>query len=165
MGCIENELMYSPENPVDLSVLASVVPPPFNDSIVVTMDEKMGVVMAMWNENLDEALKTDCFSPSDVSFPIDCCCPPRDEAPSLPSITDCGGDANSRARIREHSNVNECSWCGDGVAEIRLEEDAGPPVEVVSKEFWGRYRAERIRTKEPQHGLQFSEKSVPSWND
>ena len=129
--------MYSPENLVDLSVSAPVVPPPFDNSVVIAVDEKVGVVMALRNENPDEALKTDGFGPSDVSFPVERCCPPRDEAPCSPSVTDRDGDTNSRARIRERSNVDECSWCGDRAAEVGLEEDVGPPVEVVGKELWG----------------------------
>ena len=111
MGSIEDELVYSPENQVDLSVAAPVVPPPFNNSIVVAMDEEVSVIVALWNENSDKAFKANGFSPSDVSFAIECCLPPGNEVPCSPSVTDYDGDANSRACIREHSNVDECSWC------------------------------------------------------
>ena len=47
------------------------------------------------------------------------------------------GDGDPRAHVRECSNVWECNWSRDGMAEIGLKEDAGPPVKVVGKAFWG----------------------------
>lgn len=57
--------------------------------------------------------------------------------PCSPTITNGDADANPRAHIREHSNIHERNWSGDGVAEVRLMEDSGPPVEVIDKTFWG----------------------------
>ena len=50
MHSIENELVNPPEDKIDLSVAASVIPPSFNNSIVVPMDEEVGAFLALSNE-------------------------------------------------------------------------------------------------------------------
>ena len=66
MGGVESELVYSFEYLIDLIVVAPIVPPPFDHSIVIAMDEEVGVMLALWDEGPDEALKTNSLSPGDV---------------------------------------------------------------------------------------------------
>ena len=68
MGGIEYELVYLFEYLIDLIVMAPIVPPPFDHSIVIAMDEEVGVTLALWDEDPDEALKTDSLSPGEVLF-------------------------------------------------------------------------------------------------
>ena len=67
MGGIESELVYSFEYLIDLIVAAPIIPPPFDHSIVIAMDEEVGVILALWDEDSDEALKADGLSPGNVS--------------------------------------------------------------------------------------------------
>lgn len=165
MRCIVDKLVYPSEDLINLPVPAPIVPPSLNDSIVIAVDEKVGVAVTLWDEDPNEAFEANGLSPSDVSCSIACCLPSRDEAPCSPPVANGDGDANARARVRERPNIDECNWYGDGAAEIGLEEDTGPPAEVPGEECWGRYWAERIRTEERQHGLQFGDESAASWND
>ena len=72
MGDIKYELVYSFEYLIDLIVAAPIVPPPFNHSIAITVDEEVGVMLALWDEDPDEALETDSLGPNDVSFTAVC---------------------------------------------------------------------------------------------
>ena len=67
MGGIKYEFMYSFEYLIDLIVVALIIPPPFDHPIVIAMDEEVGVILALWDEDSDEALKADGLSPGDVS--------------------------------------------------------------------------------------------------
>ena len=46
MGGVESELVYSFEYLINLIVVAPIVPPPFDHSIVIAMDEELGVTLA-----------------------------------------------------------------------------------------------------------------------
>ena len=137
MEGIDDKLVYASENLVDLTVVAPIVLPTFDHSVVVAMDEEVGVMLTLWDKDCDEAFKTDGLSPGDVSFSTVCDLPTGDEAPCSPSVTNGDGNADPRACIREHSNICECYWFRDGAAEIGLEEGTSPPVKVVGKAFWG----------------------------
>ena len=52
--------------------MAPIVPPLFDHSIVVAMDEEVGVVLALWDEDPGEAFKVNGLSPGDVSFATLC---------------------------------------------------------------------------------------------
>ena len=50
MWSIENELVDLPEDQIDFSVAASAIPPSFDDSVVVSMDEEVGASLALSDE-------------------------------------------------------------------------------------------------------------------
>ena len=54
MGGIEYELVYLFEYLIDLIVVAPIVPPPFNHSVVITVNEEVGVVLPLWDKDPDE---------------------------------------------------------------------------------------------------------------
>ena len=67
MGGIKYEFMYSFEYLIDLIVAAPIIPPPIDHSIVIAVDEEVGVILALWDEDSDKALEADGLSPGDVS--------------------------------------------------------------------------------------------------
>jgi hypothetical protein len=86
------------ENIVSSSVLASEIPPTFDNSLVIAVGLMVSSSVTKPRDRSNEELEADDFSPSDVSSSIQRL-PTGDKAPSSPSPLDGDGNADARTCI------------------------------------------------------------------
>jgi hypothetical protein len=75
------------ENVVDVHVVAAVVPPTFDDNVVVPEEPKVALSAASAGDCVYEELKGHCFCPSDVTDTFESL-PTGYEPPSAPPVAD-----------------------------------------------------------------------------
>ena len=98
--CVEGALalallrktVKSLEDFVNCSVLAPSVPPPFNDSPVVTVYNEVPLLCFAISKISDQAFESDGFCPANISLSFQCL-PAQDETPGSPLIADDDSDA------------------------------------------------------------------------
>ncbi|KIK91075.1 hypothetical protein PAXRUDRAFT_13982 [Paxillus rubicundulus Ve08.2h10] len=86
------------EDTIDFRVAAASVPPSFNNTGVVTMNNDMGSHIEENRESADEELKSDGFGPGNVSVALESF-PSRDESPGSPAVANCDSDSKARTGI------------------------------------------------------------------
>jgi hypothetical protein len=141
------------EDPIDGMIAATSVPPAFNHSLVVPVELKVGRGACGGGEGSDQAFEPNTFCPANVPFSVKGL-PTRYKSPGSPAVSNDDGDANSRARIRECSNVTQLNWARDGPAQVWLLQDRDPPHEVSVDAFDGGAWNERTIVASPEHGFQ-----------
>lgn len=91
---------------VDRMVPTSAIPPTFDHSLVVTVDSEVLASSARVQKVAHQTFEADGFSPADVLMTLQGL-PPWNEPPCSPFISDDDPDANSRAHIRECTDIKE----------------------------------------------------------
>ncbi|KAG2066435.1 hypothetical protein BDR04DRAFT_1121138 [Suillus decipiens] len=125
---------------VHCPVLTLSILPSIDNSLVVTEDPKVpwsiGVVVV--EDDKDEQLKTNAFSPPDVSLPIESSPVPAERpCPPIPIDNNC--------------NAEGCDCIAKGVDVDK------PPVEVIINVFDGMMWHERTIGTDCKHGFQYGE--------
>lgn len=92
------KLVDLPEYNVDFCVLVMVLPPPFNNSGIISVGEDAAARARQSGESVYEKLKAHCLCPSDVSFPMECF-PLWYESPRTPMFSNDNSNADSRTCI------------------------------------------------------------------
>ena len=89
------------ENVVGFNVPVPTIPPTFDDSSVVTVDDNVAMCLREEIEGADEELESNGFGPSNVVLGAMHALPVWVECPSMPPFTDDDCNAHARAGIRK----------------------------------------------------------------
>lgn len=93
--------MDSTENVVGFNVPVPTIPPTFDDSSVVTVDDNVAMRLREKIEGADEELESNGFGPSNVALGAPHALPVWVECPSTPPFADDDCNAHARAGIRK----------------------------------------------------------------
>ena len=96
--------MKLPEDLVDRVISASAILPTLNHSLVVSIDCEVPSSGVRVDEVAKNTLNANSFSPTDILLAMQGL-PPCDKLPSSPSTMDNNGDANFRACVWEHVDI------------------------------------------------------------